>query len=167
MLNERQRKFALEYVKSGNATSAAIAAGYSAKTAHQIGHQLLKHSSVAPEIVRLTGRTEKKSQLTAERLVEELSNLAFVDPKDIWDDAGNLKPLSEIPESARRAIACISDKGAAKLHSKQASLELAAKILGMVKDQQVQQAAVQIIIGQPPELPAAPVEQRQLLPEWE
>ena len=40
-LNQRQKKFCDEYLISGNATDAAIKAGYSPKTAKSIGQRLL------------------------------------------------------------------------------------------------------------------------------
>ena len=51
-LNIRQEKFVLEYLKDGNATRAATAAGYSAKTAHVQGCNLLKHPNVAEALLR-------------------------------------------------------------------------------------------------------------------
>lgn len=42
-MNARQRKFCDEYLISGNATDAAIKAGYSPKTAKQIGQRLLTY----------------------------------------------------------------------------------------------------------------------------
>lgn len=47
-LTERQRSFAVHFVKNGgNATRAAIAAGYSGKAAREQGYKLLRNPSVA------------------------------------------------------------------------------------------------------------------------
>lgn len=46
----KQKKFTKEYVKSGNATQAAIKAGYSKKTAQQIGSENLLKPVVQAEI---------------------------------------------------------------------------------------------------------------------
>lgn len=174
-LNAKQLAFVTEFLKCHEATSAARSAGYSAKSAQVIGCQLLKHPKVAAEIARRRAPIAKRNELTAERVIAELSNLAFLDPASMFDESGNLLSINEMPEATRRAIAGldidVGPKGnkstKVKLSSKLGSLELAAKLLGMVKDQQVQQAAVTIVIGQPPELPAVTLEQRQLLPEWE
>lgn len=40
-LTEKQKRFADEYIKSGNATQAAIKAGYSKRTANRIGPENL------------------------------------------------------------------------------------------------------------------------------
>lgn len=46
-LTDKQRAFVLEYLKDKNATRAAIAAGYSAKSAYSIGSELLRKPEVA------------------------------------------------------------------------------------------------------------------------
>lgn len=51
-LNAQVKEFIVEYLKDNNATQAAIRAGYSKKTAEQIGYQLLQKTSVAQEIAR-------------------------------------------------------------------------------------------------------------------
>src|SRR4026207_2315909 len=42
----KQRRFVQEYLVDLNATQAAVRAGYSAKTAHQIGHENLKKPEI-------------------------------------------------------------------------------------------------------------------------
>ena len=51
-LTDQQRLFVAEYLKDNNATQAAIRAGYSKKTAEQIGYQLLQKTSVAQAIAQ-------------------------------------------------------------------------------------------------------------------
>ncbi|WP_348635617.1 terminase small subunit [Lactobacillus sp. ESL0701] len=46
-LTVKQQKFANEYIKSGNATEAAIKAGYSKRTAYSIGQENLKKVEIA------------------------------------------------------------------------------------------------------------------------
>lgn len=53
LINDNQQRFALEYASNGgNATAAAKSAGYSAKTAHEIGRQLLEKQHVQEAIKR-------------------------------------------------------------------------------------------------------------------
>jgi phage terminase small subunit len=49
-LTTRQERFCLEYAKSGNATQAAIAAGYSAKNADVAGARLLVNVRIAERL---------------------------------------------------------------------------------------------------------------------
>ncbi len=51
-LTDQQRLFVAEYLKDNNAKQAAIRAGYSKKTAEQIGYQLLQKTSVAQAIAQ-------------------------------------------------------------------------------------------------------------------
>lgn len=53
LLNERQRRFVLNYVVSPNATQAAIEAGYSPASAKQYAHVLLQDSRIKDAIEAL------------------------------------------------------------------------------------------------------------------
>ena len=55
-LNDRQRRFCVAYAQSGNATQAAIEAGYSAKTARQQGQRLLTNADIVRYIRHLQDR---------------------------------------------------------------------------------------------------------------
>lgn len=69
-LTPRQRKFIKEYLIDFNATQAAIRAGYSERSAYQIGHALLKRVEVRDAIERALGKREAKTEVTADYLVE-------------------------------------------------------------------------------------------------
>lgn len=71
-LTDKQRRFVQEYLLDSNATQAAIRAGYSEKTAEQIGHQLLKKTSVAAAIAKLQVKMARKAEVTIESLACEL-----------------------------------------------------------------------------------------------
>ena len=59
ILSDQEREFAAAYVaKGGNATKAAIAAGYSQHTAKQAGSRLTQRPRVQAEIVRIGGFSE-------------------------------------------------------------------------------------------------------------
>lgn len=58
-LTPKQERFVEEYIKTGNATKAALAAGYSKRTAYSIGNENLKK----PEILQAI---ERKQELQAE-----------------------------------------------------------------------------------------------------
>jgi hypothetical protein len=165
-LTERQLRFIDAFIKDPNATSAAKSAGYSDASAHVRGSELRKHPLVAAEIARLTVDNRKNAELTADLVTNTVATLVDYEITDIFTNEGKLKPLNEIPERARRAIQSVTDKGV-KLYSRHAAAELGAKLLGMVKEQQTQQTAVQIVISAPPELPKVAPNVGQLLPEWD
>lgn len=55
----KQQKFADEYLVSGNATKAALKAGYSKKSAYSIGAENLKKPVIAAYIKKKTSGTGK------------------------------------------------------------------------------------------------------------
>ncbi len=60
-----QKRFALEYASNGgNATQAAKDAGYSAKSAHEIGRQLLEKSHVHDLVLKELNRLRYRSGVT-------------------------------------------------------------------------------------------------------
>ena len=52
-MNTRQIKFCREYILDGNATRAATDAGYSAKTAYQIGSRLLNNVEIKKAVEQM------------------------------------------------------------------------------------------------------------------
>ena len=57
-MNDRQRKFAQEYAKNPNATAAALAAGYSPKSARAIGAENLTKPYILDYIKQLQAEAE-------------------------------------------------------------------------------------------------------------
>jgi phage terminase small subunit len=92
MRTERQETFVKEFVLTGNATQSAIKAGYSAKTAHQKGHQLKKQ--FIREIEDATREAMQDAVPGALAQIKELSASADSESvrlqaaKDILDRAG-------------------------------------------------------------------------------
>lgn len=63
-MNQRQRKFCEEYLKSGNATEAVKTAGYSARTAYSIGQRLLKNVEVQEYL------EQRNAELSAQNIAD-------------------------------------------------------------------------------------------------
>lgn len=76
-LTLKQQKFCEEYAASGNATQAAIAAGYSKKTAYSIGEENLRKPEIIAEIKRLGQRATKARIMKIEARKERLSEIAW------------------------------------------------------------------------------------------
>ena len=167
-LTEQQRLFCVEFVKTGNATTAAKSVGYSAKSANVIGCQLIKKQHIAAEIDRLRGRIEKKSELNAGKVMTAMNGAMDFDPAELFGDDGKLLRMRDIPLAIRQCIQSIDyDKQLVKFIPRLGAIELSSKLLGMLKVEQQTQQAVQIIIAQQPELPASSVEKPQILPVWD
>ncbi len=103
-------------------------------------------------------------------MLSELSALAFSNMADLFDPAtGQLLPINKLPrEVASTLTAFENDKGFQKVKtaSKMNALELLAKITQLVKQDQTQQTAVQIILAQPAVLPER-ADTAMIQPEWE
>lgn len=81
-LNEKQKRFVLEYLVDLNATQAAIRAGYSEKSASRIAVELLNKTQVSEEIQKQRAKLQNKLEITQERVLEELAQVAFARASD-------------------------------------------------------------------------------------
>lgn len=117
MLTPKHQLFIAAYLANGlNATQAAIKAGYSAKTAAQAGHRLIRHVEIAAEIVQkrvevtaaaaaVLAEEAGEELLTAERVLLEVARLAFVDKRAFFDEFGNLKPIKDLTPAQGACLA--------------------------------------------------------------
>lgn len=65
-LNDKQQRFAEEYVIDLNATQAAIRAGYDQNSAYSQGCRLLKHDKVKKYIDKLIDKRSERAQIDAD-----------------------------------------------------------------------------------------------------
>ena len=75
-LTPKQQRFVEEYLIDQNATQAAIRAGYSEKTAQEIGSENLSKPMVAKAIAEAQEKLSNKAQVTVEMVVQGLLNEA-------------------------------------------------------------------------------------------
>lgn len=66
-LNQKQKKFVDEYIKTGNATQSAIKAGYSEKTAYSIGQRLLKNVEIVKALETKQEKLQEKFEYSIEK----------------------------------------------------------------------------------------------------
>ena len=74
-LTDRQKMFCKEYIVDLNATQACIRAGYSEKTAKQIGSENLSKPYLQDEIAKLIKEREERVQLTADKVLEDIERV--------------------------------------------------------------------------------------------
>lgn len=74
-LSLKQQKFADEYIISGNATQAAIAAGYSKKTANRIGSENLSKLDIKKYIDERLKEIESKKTATQQEVIQYLTSV--------------------------------------------------------------------------------------------
>ncbi len=75
-MNERQRRFAEYYAADPNATAAAIAAGYSRRTAHSQGQRLLKNVEVQNFVQQLQDQQHTAQIMTISEVRSFWSQIA-------------------------------------------------------------------------------------------
>lgn len=74
-LTLKQKKFADEYIISGNATQAAIKAGYKEKTANRIGSENLSKLDIKKYIDKRLKEIESKKTATQQEVLEYLTSV--------------------------------------------------------------------------------------------
>ncbi len=103
-LTLRQRAFVLEYVRSLDGSQAAIRAGCRARNPRVAASRLLRKPKVEKVIHRLLREREAELELSANKILQELSAVAFFDPLQLFDEHGNLKPIHTLDERTAKAI---------------------------------------------------------------
>ena len=142
-LTDRQKRFVTEYLIDLNATQSAIKAGYSKRSASEMGYQLLQKPSVVKAIQDAMQERSRRTQVTQDRVLEELAAIGFANIYDaINTESGQAtyKNIDELPADLQKAIveiACTpSEDGSTritrlKLACKMKALTLIAQHLGM------------------------------------
>nr|DAU56385.1 MAG TPA: Terminase small subunit [Caudoviricetes sp.] len=142
-LTEKQKRFVEEYLIDLNATQAAIRAGYSAKTANEQGARLLVNVSIQKAISRAMTARSNRTNISQDRVVNELAKIAFMNIADLIDQHGNLR--DNVSRDDMAGIEWIRSKGVEtengyvretefRVTSKLKALELLGRHLGMFTD---------------------------------
>lgn len=93
-MNEKQVRFCEEYIIDHNATQAAIRAGYSEKTAKQIGSKLLTKVDVQEKVQELAEKVSRGAIASAEEVLEHFTKVMrgeLFDQVVKRDEEGNLQ----------------------------------------------------------------------------
>jgi phage terminase small subunit len=106
-LTPKQARFAAEYLIDLNATQAAIRAGYSAKTAYSQGERLLRHVEVAQAIQAGQQARAVRTEITQDRVLQELARIAFFDIRQLYRPDGTMKDPTEMDADTAAALASI------------------------------------------------------------
>lgn len=154
-LTPKQARFVSEYLIDLNAAAAAVRAGYSEKTARVIGPENLSKPAVAAAIQAAQKKREQRTEITQDRVLQELARIAFFDLRKLYRADGSLKPMHELDDDAAAVLAGVdvvemaggmkvTEDGEvshtplytkkAKIPDKVAALGLAMRHLGMLTD---------------------------------
>lgn len=104
----RYNTFVEVYMQDLDGPAAAAAAGWDCKgnKKAQAAHArwLLANPYIRTRIEQQYRAIMAKTDATVERVWEEISYIAFLDPADVFNDDGTPRALEDMPERARRAI---------------------------------------------------------------
>ena len=104
-LTDKQEAFCQEYIIDLNATQAAIRAGYSEKTAKEIGCENLSKPNIQANLQVLMRNRQDSLKVSAEYVLRRLKEIDELDVIDIMlDDLSDFRPLSEWPKTWRTSI---------------------------------------------------------------
>lgn len=153
-LTGKQARFVQEYLIDLNATQAATRAGYSAKTAYQVGFENLNKPDIKAAIVSAMETLAARTAITQDRVLSELAKMGFANMLDyvtVQEDGSAVVDLSALDRDKAAAIQevtvesyserAVNGDGEStivpvkrikfKLSDKRGSLELIGKHLGM------------------------------------
>ncbi|TDV90387.1 phage terminase small subunit [Leuconostoc mesenteroides] len=74
-LTPKQKRFADEYIKTGNATQSAIEAGYSKRTAKEVGYENLTKPHLKEYIDKRMKQIASSKIMTAQQILERLTGI--------------------------------------------------------------------------------------------
>jgi phage terminase small subunit len=130
-MNAKHELFILEYLKTGNATQAAIAAGYSPRSAATQGSRLLADEEIAADVAR---RQAAANNAPAAPLANLESILAEVEAaRDIATASRNASAMIAATQMKARLLGIdgpADDDGATLADAQKTELRTAANLLG-------------------------------------
>lgn len=94
----------------GNQTQAAISAGYSKGSAHVRGAELVKDSKVIKMLAERRAEVLAKAKLTSDEVLVSLARAVRFDPRKLFDDNGNMRPVAELDDDTALAIDSIEEE---------------------------------------------------------
>lgn len=103
-LTDKQQRFVDEYLIDLNATQAAIRAGYSEKTAKEIGSENLTKPNIAKAIQEAQNKRTEQTQIDAAYVLRRLVEIDQMDVLDIMDDQMKIRPVNEWPKVWRQYV---------------------------------------------------------------
>lgn len=166
---QRRERFVTEYLgNGGNQTQAAIAAGFSERTASLTGHRLIREPKVAQLLAARREELSKKYEITPDLVFRSMAQELNFDPAKLFDENGNLLPIQDMDEDVRMVLTSLEaerygkkdDEGSeawevrkVKWSGKQGAREQALKFLGLYEKDRAQGAPQIRIVMVPPKRP--------------
>jgi phage terminase small subunit len=99
-----EEKFVNEFMIDFQPKAAAIRAGYQEKSAASTAYHLLNRPDIADRIQYLRERMVAKFEVDRDMIVSELAKIAFADPRNFFDERGNMKEIYELDDISAASL---------------------------------------------------------------
>lgn len=109
-LSPAHKVFVREYIATNNASTAYQKAFKLAKPAPVSGYKLLQSETIKREIERIVGPKMKELEVTANRTIEGMARVAFLDPRRAFKADGTTLPIHELPDDVAFAVSSVKMK---------------------------------------------------------
>jgi phage terminase small subunit len=139
-LTAKQARFVEAYVTCLNGTQAAIAAGYSEKTARAIASENLGKPSIQAAIANQRRLREARLSAELDYVLREFVKIADFDLAKLFDKNGCVLPMSQWPPEAATVVASVEYapvrgapgrmRASLKLHDRIKALERIGEMVG-------------------------------------
>lgn len=106
-MTDAQKRFCDEYLIDLNATRAYKVAYPNCKkseTARKLGSRLMTNDDVQAYIQKQIQEREKRTEITQDMIIKELAKIALFNIKDIYNENGTLKKVTELDDDTAKAI---------------------------------------------------------------
>lgn len=139
-LTPQQRAFVTEYLVDLHGGKAAVRAGYPQKTCSRTASRLLHHTPAVKEaIAKAVEERARRTEVTADRVVQQLARVAFADLKDVVEfgpGGVTIKDGKDVDGTILSEISKISYKKGGgtvrvRLSDRMTALELLGRHLGI------------------------------------
>jgi phage terminase small subunit len=141
-MTPKQERFVEEYLVDPNATQAAIRAGYSARTAREIGRENLDKPHIQAALQMAFAARSKRVEIDQDWVVRRLARIADLDLRKLFTEDGTPRPVHELPEDVAGAISSVdvikrkddAEEYRVRLPDRIRALDLLGRHLGMFRD---------------------------------
>jgi len=101
--SDRDRIFCYEYLVEKNKTQCAINAGFSKKSAQQQSQRV--YAKCKERIIEMMEDIAEPHQVTADRIIQELAKVGFMNAQDFFDNDGRPIPIQKLDADISSNIA--------------------------------------------------------------
>lgn len=108
-LTPKQRRFVEAYLIDPNGKKAAIAAGYSEKSAAVEANRLLTNAKIVAEIEKAQKILSYRTGVTPERVLAELAKVGFSDIRQLVQWRSNVTEIGEDPETGEPQLKAFNE----------------------------------------------------------